>query len=760
MLVYEQKDRDQRKSISDLTAELESNKRVSEAAQQKHAAELQLLTAEMSKLQEVVVALKESKNAGDQKISQLEERNNKLENDLALSKQQLASTEQKLDLLRLQQSSVGGGNDNSIDVLQKTITEIKLEKQLLESQVQDAAKRLESNEKELEKANEYSSSLLIDAKSANSQLCDARSEIERLTNQITTNSDAHAALSAANSQLEKLILTLKNEKLSVETLFAEEKKQLVEKVTALELQLCEALSAATASQSTVEEQIQRLETELAAVLLEKSGQSEKVAALQSEIDLILSARDQAVSALRTFEEELETTRSELAKATAEKLSAEANAAEEHANYVKSAESLEEAKKSIASLEQLILSSQAKISESAAELSTRNTENQELIKRISELELEVASSERSRSRLENDIKQLTHIANEESSQLTEKVKNLEQQLDVGNRERDKLQSELAELTAKLAEAANSNAALEERIHVVEKQTEQLEVKEAENQVSFAAAIGERDKEIQDLSLSQLQLQVALESERSKVQSLTDFIETQKTQLEQLSEELEAQKKSIAQYQLSAEDYGKQLSALQSEVRSQEDELAARSSQIQSLTDSLAKSEDDLKNVKVQLEAKKAKDLNGSRVSYSSGLSKGSYNKENAPDLDAFKARDNELKRLTMTTDRLAKELGIKEEALNSAVAMLKRREGEAAGVMASLEGLRAEVAELRGENDLLSKRNTTDGKKLKDLTEELESLRAALRTESEEKTALAEQLKAEKSKLEAVNATKLQQGNSR
>ena len=386
---------------------------------------------------------------------------------------------------------------------------------------------------------------------------------------------------------------------------------------------------------------------------------------------------------------------------------------------------------------------AKVKESALEKSLQTIEveyvdikaglekdKQELRNKIVSLENKLLQSDRLRIQLEKDIEQLTLRDSEDINKMSAELLDLNQKL-----------ASATDLQQKLQDAMNERTQLQERLQEREVAHAALvDVKEAEHQVAIAGVIGEKDKEIQDLTLSVMQLQVAVDGERRNSQSLSESYDAQKQQLSELAKALSDEKQNNEQLELKKEELLSQCNALLSEVAAKDELLTDQTTQLKSLTESLAKSEEDLKALQTQIETKKGKDLNGSKLSQS-GL-----NKENTPDVDAFKVRDNELKRLTMTADRLARELSIKEEALNSAVAMLKRREGEAAGVMSALEGLRADLTELRGENELLSKKGAADTKKVKELLLEVEALKSAARVDSEEKAVLLDELQKERSKV--------------
>eukprot|EP01038_Epipyxis_sp_PR26KG_P004912 gene4912-6875_t len=116
-----------------------------------------------------------------------------------------------------------------------------------------------------------------------------------------------------------------------------------------------------------------------------------------------------------------------------------------------------------------------------------------------------------------------------------------------------------------------------------------------------------------------------------------------------------------------------------------------------------------------------------------------------DVGAFKAHNNELRRLTLTTDRLAKELNIKESELSNTLALLKRREGETMGILSTLNSLTSDMDNLRVENEMISKKSASDGKVIKDQQRELQHLQESMQLTRGEYESVRVQLQQEKMK---------------
>jgi len=93
--------------------------------------------------------------------------------------------------------------------------------------------------------------------------------------------------------------------------------------------------------------------------------------------------------------------------------------------------------------------------------------------------------------------------------------------------------------------------------------------------------------------------------------------------------------------------------------------------------------------------------------------------------AIAAQQDDNRRLSIEAERLLNELQQKDSTLRTATTALQKRDGEAAGIHASLESLEEELNILRNENDVINRKSKEDKNKSRELEKEIVSLGVAL-----------------------------------
>jgi chromosome segregation ATPase len=125
--------------------------------------------------------------------------------------------------------------------------------------------------------------------------------------------------------------------------------------------------------------------------------------------------------------------------------------------------------------------------------------------------------------------------------------------------------------------------------------------------------------------------------------------------------------------------------------------------------------------------------------------------NLSSISALETQDQELQRLTILMDAITKELGEKEQQLNSAISQLKRREGEAAGVMAAVDDMRIENEQLRTEYETLEKMHRSESKAAQENERALRASERDLKAKEQEVLSLKRILLAFESSSDSIHA---------
>ena len=95
-------------------------------------------------------------------------------------------------------------------------------------------------------------------------------------------------------------------------------------------------------------------------------------------------------------------------------------------------------------------------------------------------------------------------------------------------------------------------------------------------------------------------------------------------------------------------------------------------------------------------------------------------------NALQTQNNELKRLQLKIDSLSQELDIKERENQQIMEQCRRHEGESAGKSITLDSLSVEYEHLLNENEVLSKKLTSETRHNKDLKRDMENLTISMK----------------------------------
>ncbi|RYH30491.1 hypothetical protein EON65_04975 [archaeon] len=99
-------------------------------------------------------------------------------------------------------------------------------------------------------------------------------------------------------------------------------------------------------------------------------------------------------------------------------------------------------------------------------------------------------------------------------------------------------------------------------------------------------------------------------------------------------------------------------------------------------------------------------------------------EGSPGPNGFVVQEHELRRMSVASDRLSKDLIQKEAELRETVALLRRREGELAGLKMSFESVKEEIKSVRQENDKLMEERMTQEQMLRQLSGKIDVLKSS------------------------------------
>jgi chromosome segregation ATPase len=112
-------------------------------------------------------------------------------------------------------------------------------------------------------------------------------------------------------------------------------------------------------------------------------------------------------------------------------------------------------------------------------------------------------------------------------------------------------------------------------------------------------------------------------------------------------------------------------------------------------------------------------------------------------DPFRSQDHELRRISLSADKLSKDLHARELEVQSLQGQLRRKEGEVAGLSSALKSFETDMEAVRTENEELTERLAAGERQLKDLRRELSSQAASAQLEQGEIEGLKAQIQSER-----------------
>ena len=254
-------------------------------------------------------------------------------------------------------------------------------------------------------------------------------------------------------------------------------------------------------------------------------------------------------------------------------------------------------------------------------------------------------------LEQKYNELIQSVNIKENQLLQITDDKEKKLFNLNKEIEDLKNINKELECSLSIASEnikySNNIKEEEISKIKDQLDEVKI------------INKQELEL---------INSSLEFEKNNSKCLLETLETLKKQLEDVSNDNNIYKQKSEYNQQQLEESLEKIKTsilteqqLKEELNTKEEIIQSNGKEIISLKLQITNIEEELKSAKATIEN------NSRRID----------NKENttgSSEMDGFKARDNELKRLAIANDRLTKDVTIKEETLASTLALLKKKEG--------------------------------------------------------------------------------------
>lgn len=298
----------------------------------------------------------------------------------------------------------------------------------------------------------------------------------------------------------------------------------------------------------------------------------------------------------------------------------------------------------------------------------------------------------------------------------------------------LNEQLEESRAALALATQKNTEVtlkstEEKLSIATSETiaaqEMIEKLTTELATLQTELISLREKEVQDTA---------------KMNSLADqLVDTlaakKKLELQMIDSDKELNKKIVQlnSYQMDSESWGKTIEQLKQEVDSLKETVEKVTVDNESLRSQTSNYRASIKDLTKQNEQLKQQSDDLRKISLFTN------------DMEAFRAQDIELRRLTDTVERLAKQVNSKEQELSKLMSTLKRKEGETAGLFSTLEGLNAEMEQIRVENEALAQSAAGLERQIKEIKRENVLLKSSSQLHKNELQTYKLQLSATKTK---------------
>jgi chromosome segregation ATPase len=326
---------------------------------------------------------------------------------------------------------------------------------------------------------------------------------------------------------------------------------------------------------------------------------------------------------------------------------------------------------------------------------------------------------------------------------------------------------------MLQLTTSKEELSIRYEALSKATE-IEIKQLQNELDSSKLASdvffdnERRLMAQQLGSVTQERDSLIEELKSEKTSLFKVEQIRKVNKMEFDDKISTMHKEISELYCLVEELKLDIEKKQKEIASHEDDLVAEQENCASLLIENEELATKLKGVEEKLEQKTASsDLEVSSLKLAhekeiqqlqASLDVEKANKvqlqekfNNLSSISALETQDQELQRLTILMDAITKELGEKEQQLNSAISQLKRREGEAAGVMAAVDDMRIENEQLRTEYETLEKMHRSESKAAQENERALRASERDLKAKEQEVLSLKRILLAFESSSDSIHA---------
>lgn len=464
-------------------------------------------------------------------------------------------------------------------------------------------------------------------------------------------------------------------------------------VSALSTELEEERHKSAELQESLNEQVVSLHAALEAARVQAAHDSQERADLLVELEGIKKASNQSTEEIRS---ELEKVRHELLLAqhqvTDQAAQFGAEMASMLAHHEQASKTLSDAlvhdkEQLVSTMEQAHAASKESLEQrlngAFAELATvRDDFQSQMAQTKSDHAAELSGAMEARAALEEQLLALRAVVSSDQNEAGD----LRAQLDALRVTADAASSKCSALEQQIADMLSASAATESQLsdRITQHEDEEIHLKAAANQYQQLAE--ERAAELQEMRQ---------ETEKEFTQQDQKYAELLQ-QMEKVTAHTVSQKAQLKAMQATVNDKSAAEEAMRAELAAVQQELEAERATTAQL-----------------------------RATYEASASSS----------DALQSQEQELRRLTQSVDHLAREVNSKEAQIQSLSAQLRRRDGEFAGVLTTFESVKADVQQMREENERLSDKYLAENKIVKEKEREIRSLQSTLQVESAQREVL-------------------------
>lgn len=553
--------------------------------------------------------------------------------------------------------------------------------------------------------------------------------------------DSTAEVSALQLQLQSAVNQDSTELETVSAMLEDERS----KCATLQEDLCNQTAQLNASLTSAQEQALHLTQERDDLLVELEGiqkaSNQSTEEIRSELRKVLHELLQTQHQVSELSSQFEAEKAEIITAHEQKILAlsDESACEKERLTAEKVEAEEKFEQERAAL----LAQVAAVTDvSAAEASQAEQARHEL-----------------RAQLARATAELTQVTAERAA-LDEQLASVRAVLVTGQNETEELRTQLRAVRAaaeKEIELAESQLCARTTINsalIIETHTLQSKLR-ASNQIT---ALLERQRAAQHKKTAALEEQVSLlttsAADTDRLNELVEHLQGEERRLKaaSLQQQRLADERAAELVELrrsSEEEFSRQdqkYAELLQQVEKITAHTVAQKAQIGALQKDIADKTSAEENLKAEL-ASLQQELEAERTTIAQLRS--TYEASSSSS-DALQSQEQELRRLTQSVDHLAREGNAKDAQIQALSAQLRRRDGEFAGVLTTFESVKADVQQMREENERLSDKYLAENKIVKEREREIRSLQSALQVEA----AQAEMLRSKSSEQSSMSATEV------